>query len=999
MTLRALSSRIAMLLTLGFAFISMLASPAWAQDEDITASFRKLTIAQEQQQREVLAQAVPPNASPTALTKYFQDKERAALMLADHVQHEAVLREAIRLLPQSSIFQSNLANRLLSRGEFVEGNAMRQQALANNKNVFSHVHLLATATRDDYAQFNNAKTLQSIEAVNARVAELTPTARLAGEHILLLRASCRAAQVQSLLYNRLGKYDAAVTAAEAAEQHAKKALSLVTKDTNALTVHFIHQEIADAVSRKLAAYQRVQRFDEAEKALTQYIRYAREVQLPANYLSGMYASASTLRFAQREFVAAEKLARLADEVLEKQGVDALHIARLDSAMPIWMAMAAQKRWSEALEMLEKVDALVAHDAKLKTRVLNRFNRGVVYLGNGRFVQAAPLFERLAQQNRDLFGEHHFFTAQSAGLQGAALWRSGTKTHKAKALPLLKQAVQDYMDVANADYLQNVGLRKELREQVFAAYLDAVTTTPGEDPTQAMGPADWVRGSVVQDALADAAVRSAVSTPALAKVVRLEQDAKNEIAGLRGALSGEGGSAADPLPEVASQMRARIAQLEAQRKTWQADIKAKFPQYEVLVRPLPPNLQAVARELGPSQALLMALPTPDAVYVWAVASDRPARFARVKLPESEVNQLVERLRNQLDFAKMRSAPKRYDSEAAFTLYDQLLAPVAPAWKGKAQLIVATAGALSQLPFAVLHTSKEGGADAKAPWLIAQIAITQVPSLSAWMAIKGIAKQPSAPEAFVGWADPVFSIQASATATLPAANRSVALNRGKFLTQDLDDPKDARLEAILRYADMPPLPDTRDELRAIAKILSANASDVIVGQRATRESVISASMNGVLARKRVVAFATHGLMAGDFPQLNQPALAMSIGSNSSEPLAPLLTLEDVLTLKLNADWVVLSACNTAAADGKAEEALSGLARGFFYAGSRSLLVTHWSVESESATLLTTATFEHYIKNPQAPKAESLRQAMLKVMAMPKYGHPAYWAPYALVGDGGR
>jgi CHAT domain-containing protein len=142
-----------------------------------------------------------------------------------------------------------------------------------------------------------------------------------------------------------------------------------------------------------------------------------------------------------------------------------------------------------------------------------------------------------------------------------------------------------------------------------------------------------------------------------------------------------------------------------------------------------------------------------------------------------------------------------------------------------------------------------------------------------------------------------------------------------------------------------------------------------------------------------------MAGDFPQLNQPALAMSVGSNSSEPLAPLLTLEDVLTLKLNADWVVLSACNTAAADGKAEEALSGLARGFFYAGSRSLLVTHWSVESESATLLTTATFEHYIKNPQAPKAESLRQAMLKVMAMPKYGHPAYWAPYALVGDGGR
>jgi CHAT domain-containing protein len=108
---------------------------------------------------------------------------------------------------------------------------------------------------------------------------------------------------------------------------------------------------------------------------------------------------------------------------------------------------------------------------------------------------------------------------------------------------------------------------------------------------------------------------------------------------------------------------------------------------------------------------------------------------------------------------------------------------------------------------------------------------------------------------------------------------------------------------------------------------------------------------------------------------------------------------LNLKLNADWVVLSACNTAASDGKGEEALSGLARGFFYAGSRSLLVTHWSVDSESAKELTTATFSHYTQNSKAPKAESLRQAMLTVMAQPQYAHPAFWAPYALVGDGGR
>ena len=99
------------------------------------------------------------------------------------------------------------------------------------------------------------------------------------------------------------------------------------------------------------------------------------------------------------------------------------------------------------------------------------------------------------------------------------------------------------------------------------------------------------------------------------------------------------------------------------------------------------------------------------------------------------------------------------------------------------------------------------------------------------------------------------------------------------------------------------------------------------------------------------------------------------------------------------VVLSACNTAGADGRAEEALSGLARGFFYAGSRSMLVTHWSVESESAMLLTTQTFAAYKKDPELRRSEALRQAMLDTMKLQRFAHPTYWAPYALVGEGGR
>lgn len=252
--------------------------------------------------------------------------------------------------------------------------------------------------------------------------------------------------------------------------------------------------------------------------------------------------------------------------------------------------------------------------------------------------------------------------------------------------------------------------------------------------------------------------------------------------------------------------------------------------------------------------------------------------------------------------------------------------------------------------------------------------------------------------LAWGDPLFNLALASNAKSSSGEvRKINLTRAATAV-DLEK-EDAK--SAIKYADIPALPETRDELMAIAKTLGADASrDLILGNKATRESVLAQNKNGNLAKQRVVAFATHGLMAGDLPNLTQPALAMAgTRDDVQNVLAPLLTLEDVLTLKLNADWVVLSACNTAAADGKAEEALSGLARGFFYAGSRSLLVTHWAVDSESAMTLTTETFKNYQSKPTEAKAESLRQAMLTVMSNPATAHPTYWAPYALVGDGAR
>ncbi len=152
-----------------------------------------------------------------------------------------------------------------------------------------------------------------------------------------------------------------------------------------------------------------------------------------------------------------------------------------------------------------------------------------------------------------------------------------------------------------------------------------------------------------------------------------------------------------------------------------------------------------------------------------------------------------------------------------------------------------------------------------------------------------------------------------------------------------------------------------------------------------------------------------MADDLEGLSQPALALTAPKVAGIDGDGLLTMEEILSLKLNADWVILSACNTAAGAGAGAEAASGLARAFFYAGARALLVTNWSVQSDSARELVTDIFRRLAANPKLKRAEALRQAMMALADGPgsldaqrktqfSYAHPLFWAPYTLIGDGG-
>src|SRR5262249_47910603 len=157
------------------------------------------------------------------------------------------------------------------------------------------------------------------------------------------------------------------------------------------------------------------------------------------------------------------------------------------------------------------------------------------------------------------------------------------------------------------------------------------------------------------------------------------------------------------------------------------------------------------------------------------------------------------------------------------------------------------------------------------------------------------------------------------------------------------------------------------------LGASEENIIVGADATKERLKAAPLQDY----RVLHFATHGLVAGGLSGLREPALVLTLPPQSTKAHDALLTAPEVATLQLNADWAVLSACNTASGNRVGADALSGLARAFFFAGARALLVSHWAVDSQAAVDLTTRTFKAMAAVPGLGRAEAFQRAMLSLI----------------------
>jgi CHAT domain-containing protein len=301
------------------------------------------------------------------------------------------------------------------------------------------------------------------------------------------------------------------------------------------------------------------------------------------------------------------------------------------------------------------------------------------------------------------------------------------------------------------------------------------------------------------------------------------------------------------------------------------------------------------------------------------------------------------------------------------------------------------------------------DKSIAWLGTRQPITILPSIASLKALRGQAKASRASKPYLGFGNPLLTGGDGSDRSAwthqrctPALLQQVARASARGIMRNATSVVRAGVVDTERLRRQPPLPETAEELCAVAAALGAEPSAVRLGEEATEARLKSLSDSGELQQARIIHIATHGMVSGETQWFaaskTEPALVLTPPAQPSGIDDGLLTASEVATLKLDADWVILSACNTAADDGSGAEALSGLARAFFYAGARSLAVSHWRVDSDATVQLITGALQALAAEPRIGRAGAMRRAMARqIAAGGHWAHPANWSPFVLAGEG--
>jgi CHAT domain-containing protein len=400
---------------------------------------------------------------------------------------------------------------------------------------------------------------------------------------------------------------------------------------------------------------------------------------------------------------------------------------------------------------------------------------------------------------------------------------------------------------------------------------------------------------------------------------------------------------------------------------------------------PVTLSDIQAEIGDGNTVLMEYALgEDRSFAWVLDGDSLTAFDIGSA--AEISNGVGMLRRALlpleakadeapiDYLRRRAAAKSTLTRQSRQLAKLLFGPAhLPSQK---RLVIVPDGPLQYLPFADLSVVENGGF---AVPLVELHELVMLPSASALVALRRAAdRRPRPADELTIFADPVFEPPGK---PIPAAVAgSPGFPRSRELTRALRDLRDSQW--------IPNLPGSRDEALAIQQIAGPARTRLVMGFDANREAI----MDGSIARERIIHFATHGMMDPRHPEMS--GLVLSMFNKKGEYQDGYLRLSDVYNLKLSADLVVLSSCESALGKDLGSEGIMGLPRAFLYAGARSVLVSLWKVDDE-ATVPLMKMFYSRLQRGEDP-GRALRGAQLDMLKNTQLSDPYYWAGFLLEGD---
>ncbi len=698
--------------------------------------------------------------------------------------------------------------------------------------------------------------------------------------------------------------------------------------------------------------------------------------------------------------------------IEQQFLGKNHYRVAEMLIRIARAYIIQKNLIQALDRIEEAIHIQEKSVGSQSIFLaaSLSLKAWVLASQRQYDQSDPLFKRALEiQERHLTPNHPDIVLSLTNL--GRLYHAQKKFEHARFYyeKARQGLTQNFSTFAN---LSDRALRNSWKNQVrgLKTYLRALVALAEHSPkdhtvlVDAFLVAEQARGWVVQHAVARAMARTKVQNANQANLVRRIEELRRRRQDIWNQLNVFYGTTGEKVvPDRIDTLKTELQNLEGTLHKKTVKLELEFPNYSELALPRPIELETIRESLNPHEALVSYYLLKRRLLIWVIRSDTPPYFVSVPIEKDKLDGLIAQVRGS-----MNPSYAAFHVKSAFELHKILLAPIQQHLSGVTQLFLVPDEALLSLPFAALVTDNAGiayqeakktfelakNADPLRPsfyegisWLAKRYALTVLPSASILRFLrndKNVRLNAATP--LLGFGDP--DLQGNGTQRggpmIPLGIRGAIRDQIKSLNR---------------------LPGTRKELQAVATALHADLQQsVFLGKQATELMVRKLNTSGKLGDSAVLYFATHGLLAGELQGILQPSLVLTPPATETSDEDGLLTMEEILQLKLlKTFWVVLSACNTGGSDGSGE-GLSGLARAFFYAGAKSLLVSQWSVDDFATQELMTQVFQTYGKEQNIAPAQALQQGMLKLIELSKrdglqrLAHPYAWASFMLVGEGG-